>query len=414
MATPAHPWRPCADRRVPRAPPVPAVTHAVRVAPACARRHIAPVPTPRPRPTLPSSAAATRPPADRARRAGLGVAHALGLLGALALLAGCRRDEPERVPATMPPAARAVDTPAAVPPPPAATGTWDGDAGLALVVPGADGQAHLVVPGIGDGASPADTAAGDPAAVLPAEVTLLGRGGLAGRARAEGMGPAAGCTGWPTVRLGPASGADALPAWTLGLARRPGATDPVPLPLDSLEGLGAGDSALVAAAVTRLAAAMPATTGRDGARLRGLPFVVRSARRFAPAPGTQAVVAVVSRALNQESAPVAEVAVLVAERTASGAGGPGSAPSAGVVPAPAGPPATGAPWRLAYADRATGPEEQVPAFEVLAALGAGTPARPALVLTREDERGTRYLLLERAAEGRWQLRWTSARAGCVN
>jgi hypothetical protein len=202
----------------------------------------------------------------------------------------CDRDRPAPPPPDSTPAVAVAPPPPEPPPVAAATSAWAGDAGLALVVPGAQGEALLVVPGTGDGTAPADTAAGTAAAVLPGAVTLYGRAGLAGEARAVLAGQVPGedgCASWPTVRLGPASGADAVPGWTLGLVHRAGEAAPAAIALDSLEALHGADSAGVAATVTRLAAALPATQRRRAGRFHGLPFVVRSARRFAPARGAR-------------------------------------------------------------------------------------------------------------------------------
>jgi hypothetical protein len=308
-------------------------------------------------------------------------------LSAVAALAAC-----DRKPAP-PPADSVVAAPApAAPEPapaPAPTTTWDEAAGLALVVAGEQGDARLVVPGTGAGA-PADTAAGAAESALPNEVLLLSRAGVAGRARATAA-PAAGgaCANFPAARLGAASGADAVPAWTVGLVQPAGAPPVTALPIDSLHGLPSADSASLAAAVTRLASTVP--SDGVGRALRGLPFVVRAASRFRADTGTIAVVAVLTRALAQEASPLGEFTLLVAER-----------------PASAGP----AGWTLAYHERAVGREESLPAAELLAALRLGSPARPAVLLARAAEEGSRYSLLERAAPGRWQVRWTSVARGC--
>jgi hypothetical protein len=194
--------------------------------------------------------------------------------------------------------------------------------------------------------------------------------------------------------VGPASGADAVPAWTVGLVTA-GGVSPVPLPLRALDAVPGADSAALAAALTRLAAELPeASDVRPATRaaLRGVPFRVRQMRGFAPDPRTEAVVAVLTRTVNQEAAPTADAVLLVAERpTAAGANT----------------------WRTAFVERATGPEEQLPATAVLAAVQLPGP-RAALVTAREGEDGTRYALVERAADGSWRPRWTSARraAGC--
>jgi hypothetical protein len=315
------------------------------------------------------------------------------MLAAL-LLAGAAGCDERESPAPARPAAVApapVVPPPAPPAPPAPTSRWDAEAGLALVVPGAEGEAMLVVPGSGDSTAVADTVAGAATAVLPAPVTLYGRAGLAGEARATLIADAGSgaCTSWPRVRLGLAAGAGVLPGWTVGVVQRREGAVPSPLALDSLEGLHGTDSALVTAAVTRLAAALPSTQRRAAGRFHGLPFLVRSARRFTPVPGREAIVAVLGRALAQESAPQAEEVVLVAERPAGGE------------------------WAVGHAERVSGPEETLPAIEVLGAfrIGAGSDGRAVLVLARELDRGSRYTLLEREGPVRWAVRWTSVRRG---
>ena len=322
-----------------------------------------------------------------------------GVLAAAGLWA-CDRDKPAPPPAAPPPvvAAPPVVVPDPEPAAPPTTG-WDAAAGLALVVPSDDGGAVLVAPGAPDSAG-VDTTRG-PAPALPAEVTLLAEHGAVGQVQATAVGGASDAGGAPgtcatsqRVRLGAASGANAIPTWTVGLAAAPGTTAPTALPLDSMEVLAARDSAALVVALTRLASALPAPRGvsrATRAALRGVPFRVRRARGFAPDGRTRAVVAALTRTMNQEAAPAADAVLLVAER-----------------------PAAGGAWRTAYHERAAGREETLPAVNVLAAvrLEEGGPPRAALVLAREDDAGVRYALLERAEPGRWVSRWTSGRVGC--
>lgn len=313
----------------------------------------------------------------------------------VAVLTGaCDREKPAAAPTT-PPAVAAAASPVVVDsvPTPAPAVGWDADAGLALVVPSAEGGALLVVPGVADAAG-LDTARAEARPTLPADVVLFAEHGLVGSARANMAGAA--CAAWPRLRLGPTSGADALPEWKVGFAAAPGAEPPVALPLDSMDALAGPDSAALAASLTRLASALPAPTGvsaATGAALRGVPFRVRRARGFSPDARTRAVVAVLTRTMNQEAAPAADAVLLVAERPA-GAGAER--------------------WRTAYSERSAGREETLPAVDVLAAVridGVGAP-RAALVVAREDDAGVRYGLLERAAPGTWKRRWTSARVDC--
>ncbi|MDF1504155.1 hypothetical protein [Roseisolibacter sp. H3M3-2] len=316
------------------------------------------------------------PTSQRTPRASRHVAPSAALL-LLGALAACDRT----------PAARPADStiPAPAPPPPdsapaaaAPTTTWDGEAGLALVVPGEQGDARVVVPGTGAG-SPADTATGAADAALPNEVLLLSRAGAA-------------CAASPPARLGPASGADVAPEWTVGLVQlASGAPAVTAVPVDSLHGLASADSATLAAAVTRLASALPVDSSARA--LRGLPFVVRAASRFRADTTTLAVVAVLTRALPQEANPIGEFLLLVAERPAAATGAAASR------------------WTLAYHERAAGREEALPAAELLAALREEAERRPAVLVARAAEEGNRYSLLERAAPGRWTVRWTSVAAG---
>jgi hypothetical protein len=314
----------------------------------------------------------------------LGVAARAGVCAAALWSAACHRDRPAAAADSTPaatPAAAPTTTAAA---PPVASG-WDGAAGAALLVHGESDEALVVVPGDG-GDSVTDRTAGDAAAVLPAEVALFSRAGAAGHAKALATdAPAPNGCAWPGARLGPASGADVLPAWTVGFVG--GA--PAPIALDSIE--AARDSATLAATVTRLAAGLRDDTVRA---FRGVPFTVRSARRFAigdSARGRDAIVAEVTRALNQEAAPLSERVLLVAERPRAGAA---------------------AAWAVAYHERAAGREDDVPATDVLAAVSLGTAQRPTLVLARAAADGTRYSLLERVGDLAWRVRWTSATRGC--
>jgi len=311
--------------------------------------------------------------------------------------AACDREKPAAAPPA-PPAAAPTPAPVVPDPAPAAAPTvgWDADAGLALVVPSAEGGALLVTPGAADAAG-TDTAGAGARPTLPTEVVLFAEHGLVGSARANMAGAAGeGCAEWPRVRLGPTSGADALPEWKVGFAGAPGAEPPVALPLDSMDALAGPDSAALAASLTRLASALPAPTGVSAATraaLRGVPFRVRRARSFSPDARTRAVVAVLTRTMNQEASPAADAVLLVAERPAN---------------------AGAERWRTAYSERSAGHEETLPAVDVLAAVrldGAGDP-RAALVVAREDDAGVRSGLLERAAPGEWKRRWTSARVGC--
>jgi hypothetical protein len=158
------------------------------------------------------------------------------------------------------------------------------------------------------------------------------------------------------------------------------------LALDSIETLTGADSARLAVEVTRLASALP---GDTAASFRALPYTVRTARRFSPEPGVSAVVATLTRSVNQEAKPLGEQLLVVAERSTSGGR-----------------------YTPAYHERASGREETLETVEPLAAVRLGADRRPTLVMARDFYDGTAYSLLERVGAGRWRVRWTSAYRGC--
>ena len=336
----------------------------------------------------------------------VGVAGRLTTTGVAAFvvtaLGACGRDEPPPVAHVTP---TAVVAPEVVPA--AHTHTWDDAAGLGLVVRGGSGEAMLVTPDTADARRGVMQAAGAP----DGGVVLFGRAGMLGHAHTDSTfdGTALGgaCATWSAVRLGPASGADAAPAWSVGFVMPQGAARPSALALDSLDVLASRDSATLTAGITRLAAAMPDTGNRGSARrpaLRGVPFRVRDAHRFTLADGATGVVAVLTRTVNTEASPFAEQLLIVAERRGGG------------------------PWTLSYAESVAGAEESLPAMDVLAAVqlpaaqssatsvpATTTPATPAirpahaaLVLGRDGDDGSRFTLLERDAPAHWRARWTSA------
>jgi hypothetical protein len=316
-----------------------------------------------------------------------------------ALLAGgLACDRAPRTPAandTAAPEAPAEESAAGVPAPVSMHGWRVAEAGRALVVsaPASALRAQLVFPQYTD--STLTTATRFDAAPLEGEaVDLYGPAGLVGqatlddvgppapRAPAAGSGSADACTGWPQARVLPAT--EPLSPWRVGFARGMAR----PLPLDSAFARAGPDSALLAAAVARLASGLP----QDTASLyRGLPFVVRDVRRFSPTDGVEALVADVVRRVNQEATQHMEHLLLVAERDA---GRPD------------------APWAVAYHERTAGPEETLEMSEVLAAVTLGMSNRPTLVVARDSGDGMVYALVERVARGRWAVRWSSAYAGC--
>jgi hypothetical protein len=187
------------------------------------------------------------------------------------------------------------------------------------------------------------------------------------------------CAPWPAVRL---SAAPTRGSWRVAFS----AGHATSLPVDSIEGLSAADSASRAAEVARLASLVPRTNSRDFA---GLPFSVRQARTFSAA-GTDVLVAEAVRKIAQEANPREQHVLVVAERAAGST----------------------AKYELAYSETSAGNEARVETRDVLAAVTLGANRRPTLVLNREYEDAFAYSLLERVGKRRWRVRWTSAKLGC--
>jgi hypothetical protein len=261
---------------------------------------------------------------------------------------------------------------------------------MLLVASDIPGVAEVVFPEVTDSTF-GDSTLMDLAPVRGARVSLYSRHGEVGRAIVAGedttttstdsTGEA--CDDWPAVRLRNEGGATAG-AWTVGLVTGRAQA----IPLDSIERLARADSARLAGEVTRLAAAHPGDTARA---FRGLPYYVHTVRRFRPAPGIEALVADLSRRINQEADPREEQLLLVAERDSGRADSP---------------------WRAAYVERASGHEGSVETHDVLAAIAVGAARRPMLVLARYVSDGVAYAMLERTGTAQWRVRWVSAASGC--
>ena len=303
-------------------------------------------------------------------------------------LAGCDREASEPAndtvavlePAVVESTAVAAATAAAV-----ANGWPLEDAGRWLFVPSAGSvlSAQLVFPQYSD--STLTTGTQFPVDRIGEQrVELFSPSGLAGGARLLAPEAAApqGCTGWPQARV--LADAEPLGPWTVAFAE--GLAQPIAL--DSITGLAPADSAQLAAQLARLASSLPEDSA---SAFRGLPFVVRSARRFSPVPGVQAVVADVVRRVSAEATPLAEHLLIVAER-------PADAPTARFTPV--------------YVERVSGQEETLEITEALAAVTLGAERRPTLVIGRDFGDGTAFSLVERVSGSRWRLRWSSAYAGC--
>jgi hypothetical protein len=268
---------------------------------------------------------------------------------------------------------------------------WNSDAGTILLVAGdVPGLGEVVFPEVTDSTF-GDSALMDLAPVRGTHVTLFSRRGEVGNATIVGEDTTAqadstddACEDWPLVRLRNESRGPTA-AWTVGLVAGRARS----IPLDSIDHLSRADSTRLADEVLALAARLPDDTA--GA-FRGLPFYVRTVRRFEPVPGVEALIADMSRRINQEADPREEQLLLVAERDSGKTTGP---------------------WRVGFSERASGHEGTVETHDILAALAIGATHRPTLVLARYVGDGVAYALLERNGAGRWELRWLSAASGCA-
>lgn len=306
-------------------------------------------------------------------RAGFpGVAVALPFV-----LWACERGEPvtrNDAPAT------ATVTPAAPNAPTAADNGWLPAAGPALLVQGASrDEAIALFPVSGDSAAVARL---DSVSLTEVPVSLFGRGGTRysaqlGAPTGEGTDD---CERWPLHAFQPATDA----SWSVGFA----SGNVRSIALDSVAMLSPRDSMVLVAEASRLASSVVAPTGPS---FQGLRFTTEDVRRFDAVPGVQALVAHLVRRVNQEASPLEEQTLLVAER------------DSGV---------TSGPYRLAYAERTSGREEDVVTPEVLAGVRIGAGPQPLLVVARDGSDGIAYAILERVSPHRWRVRWSSGMTSC--
>ena len=252
---------------------------------------------------------------------------------------------------------------------------WDTTAGAILLIRD-DSVTRAVFPGVTQLDS---TAVLDEALVRGVTADAVGTQGGAGSLRVEGF--AAGdedCAVWPAIALA----ADSTREWAVAFQR--GVATPVTL--QSIESLASADSARLAAQLARLAGVLPNDTARV---FQGLPFVVRGAHRFTPAPGREAVVADIVRRVSLEANPREETLLIIAER------------DSGTTT-----------WRVGYVERASGDEMRVEHSIPLAAVRLGATATPTIVLERTGADWIAYALVERQPDGTWRTTWESAHSGC--
>jgi hypothetical protein len=308
----------------------------------------------------------------------------LGILPLAMAVAACERGaEPLPVDTVAVPLPAEEDTIVEVPP---VVTTWPGAAaGTALFIAGqTPSRAIVVLPEVTDLRGDARPDAGR---VRSLTLDLFDRTGRVGQARLETVSdePALlDCPGWPQGLLTPIGQSTALPSWSVAFSE--GRVQP--LTLRPLDNMSRADSARLAADATRLAAALPTDTVSS---FHGIPFYVRMAYRFSPVPGTEALVAEVVRRVPLEAAPLEEHTIIVGERPSGD---------------------RDARWRTVFHERVSGVETAVSTWEVLAAVTLDESGTPALVLDSVLFEGDVYMLLERGADGRWRIRWSSAYAGC--
>jgi hypothetical protein len=290
---------------------------------------------------------------------------------------GCERGEPVTrndapAAATVTPSAPSATTPA--------DNGWVPAAGPALLVQGASrDEAIALFPATGDSVAVARL---DSVSLSEVPVTLFGRGGARysaqlGAPTGEGTDD---CERWPLNAFQPAGDA----SWSVGFA-----SDQVrPIALDSVAMLSPRDSMVLVAETSRLASSVTAPTEPA---FQGLRFTTEDVHRFEAVPGVQALVAHLVRRVNQEASPKEEQTLLIAERDSG---------------------MTNGPYRLAYAERTSGREEDVVTPEVLAGVRIGTGPQPSLVVARDGSDGIAYAMLERVGPHRWRVRWSSGVTSC--
>jgi hypothetical protein len=304
----------------------------------------------------------------------------------LATLSACEhkpRTTPAETTSTAPETVATTPTikPAVVP------STWDTSAGPVMFVRGNSiAEAYVIFPTITD-STPAADVHFDSALSRNATVELFQHSGGGDIARIGALGggewDANQCIEWPSAKVQTRTTGDSTSGWTVAFLKGHAKA----LSLDTIETMAHADSAKLAADITRLVSTVPNDTART---FRGIPFSVRTAYRFAPVPGVEAVVADVVRKLNQEANPLEEHTLVIGER-------------------PAG---SNVPYRLGYREVTSGSDETLESSDVLAAVAIGSPPHIDLVLARDGYESNAYALVERQPTGKWRLRWMSAHTGC--
>ena len=296
----------------------------------------------------------------------------------LGLLGGCERSAPApRGDSAVTPATAVRDSTV----PARDRSGWNPAAGPALLVGGATlDEAIVLYPFAGD---TVDESRLDSASANGGVAMMFGRGGARFSATLGALPDNSDdqCERWLLRDLRPSSPGS---SWAIGFVQ----ARAVPVALDSVDVLSARDSVALAAEASRLASAVTAVSGPS---FQGLRFTAHDIRRFDASPGVQAIIAHMIRHVNQEANPQEEQTLLIAER------------DSGV---------TAGPYRLVYAERAFGREEQVATPEVIGGARLGGSSQPTLVVAHDSDTGIVYTMIERTGTRRWRVRWTSPVAHC--
>jgi hypothetical protein len=248
--------------------------------------------------------------------------------------------------------------------------TWNASAGPVLLVATDDpSRAFIVAP---DSATTDATLAALP---HPADVTLLSRAGTVQTAQLPDVNETGACA------AASLTGAPPPHAWNIGFIGGVVA----PLPIDSIESIPATDSSALVVWMNRLASALP---NDSAGRFNGLPFVVRGLWRFTVPAGPRVVVGSLVRQINQEATPLQERTFLVAEQSPADSS-----------------------YSTVYSERRYGDEETIQNTEVLAGALIGSNRAPTIVVARDYGDTNAFGFIERV-DGRWRIRWTSARRHC--
>lgn len=299
-----------------------------------------------------------------------------------ATLSRCTSDEPARGKDT----AAARDTlPAAPDRLDVAPVTWDTAAGFFFAIAGETStRARLVNTRYAE-SDQLDTLRLAGPAIDTLQLELFAGGDAVGQARVAAISDVAGaqCAAWPVVELAATTAGAPARDWRVAFPRGRVTV----LPFDSLPQLSSADSSRLTVAIALAASRVADDTATA---FRGRPYVVRQANRIGIA---DVVFVEVARTVQQEANPLQEQLVMVLERSDE-ARDPRD------------------PYVTRFHRRAITLEEHVAAVELMAAFRVNRTGTLGLLVRRESEEGTTFVLLQPAGDGTWYERWRSPLATC--